>query len=66
LAKNSSKPEEEKLAVYFQLEGPEVKRFQDYKSKAFLRGNAEAARKLMLERLSQIEAEESSHAATQV
>lgn len=64
MSKTSSKPEEEKLAVYFQLEGTEVTRFQAYKAKAFLRGNAEAARKLMLERLSQIEADEATQVAS--
>jgi hypothetical protein len=43
----------ETMSVTIELKGDEVKQFTDYKAKEFLRSNAEAARKLMLERLAQ-------------
>lgn len=43
------------IAIFFNLEGDQAKRFLKYKEESFLRSTAEAARKLMLERLSQLE-----------
>lgn len=54
MAKNE--PEEEKLAIFFELRGAQVTRFKNYKTDANLQSNAEVARKLMLDQLSQVEA----------
>jgi hypothetical protein len=37
--------------ITFHLEGEEAAKFREYKARQFLKKNAEAARKLMLERL---------------
>lgn len=46
------------IQVTIELRGNEASQFAEYKAAQFLRSNAEAARKLMLERLSQIKKEE--------
>jgi hypothetical protein len=50
----------EKVAIFFELEGEHAKQFLKYKKEQFIRGNAEAARKLALERLSQIQTEKTA------
>jgi hypothetical protein len=51
------------LHVNVQLQGPdEIGPFLRFKKAQFLRNNSEAGRKLMLERLSQIEAEKATQA----
>jgi hypothetical protein len=56
----------EKIHVAFELQGNEVDRFLKYKGDQFLRTNSEAGRKLLLERLSQIETQQGSESAAQV
>jgi hypothetical protein len=46
------------VVIQVQLEGEEARRFTDYKTKQFLRANSEAGRKLLLERLTEIEKDE--------
>jgi hypothetical protein len=48
----------EVIIVQVQLEGEEAQRFEAYKKGQTLKVNAAAGRKLMLERLAQVEAEE--------
>jgi len=43
--------EKQKLGVFFQLEGDDLKAFLAYKQKSNLKANAEIARKLMLDQL---------------
>jgi hypothetical protein len=45
----------QKVSVFFELKGEQAERFLKYKAESFLRSTAEAARKLALERLSQLE-----------
>ncbi len=45
------------VLIQVRFEGDEARRFEAYKSKEFIRANAEAGRKLMLERITQVEAE---------
>jgi hypothetical protein len=45
----------DKIHVNFQLQGEEVKRFLRYKQSQFLRNSSEAGRKLMMERLAELE-----------
>jgi hypothetical protein len=52
-----------KLHINCLLEGEEVERFLRYKSGAYLRNNSEAGRKLMLERLSQVEKQQAAETA---
>jgi len=47
----------ESLHINCLLVGDEVKRFLNYKAGAFLRNNSEAGRKLMLERLAELESQ---------
>ena len=58
-----SKKASEKIAVFFELEGEQAERFRKYKADEYLRSTAEAARKLMLERLNQVEKEQAEPAA---
>lgn len=54
--KGSCMNEEETESVVnitFQLKGEDARRFLEYKAQQFLLNNAEAARKLMLERMAQ-------------
>jgi hypothetical protein len=44
-----------RLHINFVLQDDEVARFLKFKAEAFLRNNSEAGRKLMLERLQQVE-----------
>jgi hypothetical protein len=43
-----------RLQINVQLEGDDADRFQAYKDKEFLKTTAEAARKLILERLAEV------------
>ncbi len=54
-SERKSEAAESKVAIYLELAGPEADRFLQYKSSEFITGNAQAARKLMLERLVQVE-----------
>lgn len=45
----------ETVNITYHLTGDEARSFNQYKKRQFLRNNAEAARKLMLERLAQVE-----------
>lgn len=60
--KQAQQPKPKKVHVAFEIQGAEVDRFLNYKQESFLRNNSEAGRKLMLERLSQIEAEKATQA----
>ena len=44
-----------RAAISFELEGEDAVRFLAYKKKQYLKGNAEAGRKLLFERLEQWE-----------
>ena len=57
MRRGGEKPKPRTLHIAFQLQDTEVDRFLKYKAATFLRVNAEAGRKLMLERLTQVEAE---------
>jgi len=58
MKQNCDEQSSERLHINFVLQGEEVTRFFKYKAASFLRNNSEAGRKLMLERLSQLEKEE--------
>ena len=45
----------ETVNITYHLTGNEARSFNEYKRRQYLRNNAEAARKLMLERLAQVE-----------
>jgi hypothetical protein len=45
----------ETVNITYHLTGDEARSFNQYKKRQYLRNNAEAARKLMLERLAQVE-----------
>lgn len=47
--------EEAKISVFFDLKGEQAEQFLKYKKNQFLSSTAEAARKLLLERLAQVE-----------
>jgi hypothetical protein len=51
------------MSITIELKGDEVTQFNEYKKKQFLRSNAEAGRKLMLERLAQSKNQEEKDAA---
>lgn len=44
----------EPVNITYQLVGEDARTFNDYKKRQYLRNNAEAARKLMLERLYEV------------
>ncbi len=52
----------ETVHISYQLIGEDARRFNEYKRAAYLRNNSEAARKLMFERLAQVEKEHPEHA----
>lgn len=53
----------QKLHINLQLQGDEVIRFLEYKEGQFLRNNSEAGRKLLLERLHEVEPAPEAEAA---
>jgi hypothetical protein len=53
--KNEDRSSNGALVIQVQLEGDEARRFEDYKKREFLRANSEAGRKLMLERLAEVQ-----------
>lgn len=53
--KDSQATPPQKLHINLQLQGDEVTRFLEYKEGQFLRNNSEAGRKLLLERLHEVD-----------
>lgn len=54
----------ETVNITYHLTGDEARSFNQYKKRQYLRNNAEAARKLMLERLAQVEQQQPDLATT--
>ncbi len=54
----------ETVNITYHLTGDEAHSFNQYKKRQYLRNNAEAARKLMLERLAQVEQQQPDLATT--
>lgn len=57
MKRNITNMKQEKKIITIELQGEELNDFEQFKKAEFLRSNAEAARKLMLERLDQIKKE---------
>ncbi len=50
-----NRQQEERIQINVQLTGADAERFRAYKAREFLRNAAEAARKLILERLAELD-----------